>query len=47
MWLFGAEIYGMDVNVPETIKIARGMSLHKMLRLITISLAGEVIYSFY
>jgi 1,4-alpha-glucan branching enzyme len=45
MWLFDKEIYdNMSEVRPETIVVNRGMSLHKMIRLITISLGGEVIY---
>ena len=43
MWLFDKDIYhNMGVDSPETILVTRGMSLHKMLRLITIALGGEV-----
>ena len=43
MWLFGKEIYnGMDKKI-DSIVVDRGMALHKMIRLITYSLGGEVI----
>ena len=42
MWLFDKEVYwNMSCNAPETIVINRGMSLHKMIRLITFALGGE------
>lgn len=42
-WLFDKEIYdSMDINKVCTIGIDRGMALHKMIRLITCSLGGEV-----
>lgn len=45
MWLFDKEIYdNMSVDKPSTIVIDRGMALHKMIRLITYTLGGEVIY---
>lgn len=34
----------MSVDKPPTIVIDRGMALHKMIRLITYTLGGEVIY---
>ena len=43
MWLFGKDIYfNMDTDQPETLIITRGMALHKMIRLITLALGGEV-----
>ena len=37
------EIYtNMSTNSEETIRIFRGMALHKMIRLITCSLGGDV-----
>jgi len=45
--LFGPEIYtGMSKEVEETIVIARGMALHKMIRLISQSLGGEAYLNF-
>ena len=47
MWLFDREIYdGMDVKHPPSLIIDRGMSLHKMLRLITFALGGEAYLTF-
>lgn len=41
-WLFDAEIYdNMSILIPPTIVVDRGMSLHKMIRLLTISIGGE------
>ena len=41
MWVFGEEIYhGMDVSKPPSLKVDRGMSLHKMIRLISYALGG-------
>lgn len=41
MWLFDEEIYSkMDKRAGESLKIFRGMCLHKMIRLITFSLGG-------
>ena len=41
--LLTKEIYeNMSMDVKSTIVIDRGMSLHKMIRLITYSLGGEV-----
>jgi 1,4-alpha-glucan branching enzyme len=43
MWLFGKEIYeNMGKNCKETLTINRGIALHKMIRLITFVLGGEV-----
>ena len=45
MWLFDKDIYdNMSVNQPETLVVTRGMALHKMIRLITFALGGEVLY---
>jgi len=42
MWLFDKEIYeNMSKFSPETLRVFRGVALHKMLRLITIALGGE------
>ena len=42
MWVFGAEIYhGMDTSHPPSLQVDRGMSLHKMIRLISYALGGE------
>ena len=42
MWVFGAEIYhGMDTAHPPSLQVDRGMSLHKMIRLISYALGGE------
>lgn len=45
MWLFDREIYtNMSMLSQETLVISRGMALHKMIRLITLALGGEVAY---
>ncbi|EGR30526.1 hypothetical protein IMG5_129790 [Ichthyophthirius multifiliis] len=42
MWLFDKEIYfNMSEQIPESVVVNRGMSLHKIIRLITIALGGE------
>jgi hypothetical protein len=42
MWLFNAEIYtGMSAIIEPTPVIERGMNLHMMIRLITLTLGGE------
>jgi 1,4-alpha-glucan branching enzyme len=47
MWLFDKEMYwNMSCNSPETIIISRGMALHKLIRLITLSLGGEAFLCF-
>lgn len=47
MWLFDAEIYtGMSKFQGETIKVSRGMALHKMIRLLTQTLGGEAYLNF-
>lgn len=41
MWLFDAEIYtNMSVLNEETLRVFRGMALHKMIRLVTFALGG-------
>jgi len=43
MWLFNKDIYhNMDISIYPTIVVDRGMALHKLIRLITYSLGGEV-----
>ena len=43
MWLFDKEIYtNMSLLSEETFTVHRGVALHKMIRLITIGLGGEV-----
>jgi 1,4-alpha-glucan branching enzyme len=47
MWLFDKEIYyDMSLFKPATIVVDRGMALHKMIRLLTFSLAGEAYLNF-
>jgi len=47
MWLFDKEIYyNMSTQCPETPVIHRGLALHKMIRLITLSLGGEAYLNF-
>ena len=47
MWLFDKELYwNMSVWAEETITIHRGMSLHKMIRLISFALGGEAYLNF-
>lgn len=42
MWLFDKDIYdNMSVLSQETVRVFRGMALHKMIRLLTIGLGGE------
>jgi len=42
MWLFDKEIYeNMSRLKDETIVVSRGMALHKIIRLLTLSLGGE------
>ena len=44
MWLFNEDIYGnmrYDPEQPFIIRVERGMAIHKMLRLLTLSLSGE------
>jgi 1,4-alpha-glucan branching enzyme len=46
-WLFDREIYtNMALNTHRTPVIDRGMALHKMIRLITITLGGEAYLNF-
>lgn len=47
MWLFDSEIYtGMDRFKETSIRVSRGMALHKMIRLITLILGGEAYLNF-
>ena len=47
MWLFDSEIYtGMSKFNERTLKIDRGMALHKMIRLISQSLGGQAYLCF-
>ena len=47
MWLFDQEIYhGMDSTKPPSTVVDRGVALHKMIRLITMSLGGEAYLNF-
>lgn len=49
MWLFDIDIYdGMShaIDKPSSLRVDRGMALHKMIRLITLSLAGEAYLNF-
>lgn len=47
MWLFDKEIYeNMSITIHETLVVHRGMALHKMLRLITMSLGGDAYLNF-
>ena len=42
MWLFDEEVYsGMRKNEQMSLKVSRGMAIHKMVRLLTQSLGGE------
>lgn len=42
MWLFDRDIYDeMGKNQPETLVVNRGIALHKMIRLLTLTLGGE------
>lgn len=46
-WLMDAEMYSnMSTVAPRTIVIDRGMALHKMIRLVTMSLGGEAYLTF-
>jgi 1,4-alpha-glucan branching enzyme len=40
MWLFDDEVYRNMRRDGNTLKVSRGMALHKMIRLITFSLGG-------
>jgi 1,4-alpha-glucan branching enzyme len=49
MWLFDADIYTGMSHVEghqSSLRVDRGMALHKMIRLITLSLAGEAYLNF-
>lgn len=47
MWLFDSDIYeGMSVHQHETMRVCRGMALHKMIRLISMTLGGEAYLNF-
>lgn len=49
MWLFDADIYeGMthNLSIPSSLRVERGVALHKMIRLLTLSLAGEAYLNF-
>lgn len=45
MWLFDKEIYHLDKS-NNSLKVSRGMAIHKMIRLITNSLGGEAYLNF-
>ena len=46
-WLFDQDIYsGMDRRSQPSLKVSRAMALHKMIRLITMSLGGEAYLNF-
>jgi 1,4-alpha-glucan branching enzyme len=40
MWLFNEEVYSNMRRDNNSLKVSRGMALHKMIRLITFSLGG-------
>jgi 1,4-alpha-glucan branching enzyme len=49
MWLFDSDIYsGMNFNPnePSPLRVDRGVALHKMIRLLTLSLAGDAYLNF-
>jgi 1,4-alpha-glucan branching enzyme len=47
MWLFDQEIYhGMTKGPHRSIRIERGIALHKMIRLLTMSLGGDAYLNF-
>lgn len=46
MWLFGQEIYQFDRRNQPSLKVSRGIALHKMIRLITFSLGGNAYLNF-
>ncbi len=47
MWLFDAEVYhGMSRLQQASPQVTRGMALHKMIRLVTLALAGEAYLAF-
>lgn len=45
MWLFDKEIYHLNKS-NNSVQVSRGMALHKMIRLISISLGGEAYLNF-
>jgi 1,4-alpha-glucan branching enzyme len=46
-WLFDVEIYhGMNIHQQRSLKVDRGMALHKMIRLMTVALGGEAYLNF-
>lgn len=46
-WLMDAEMYtNMSTMSPRTVVIDRGLALHKMIRLVTMSLGGEAYLTF-
>ena len=48
MWLFDKDIYfHMNILQEDTPSVFRGVALHKMIRLITIALGGEVMIYHY
>jgi len=46
MWLFDQEIYSEMGRDQSSLKVDRGMALHKMIRLLTQSLGGEAYLNF-
>jgi len=49
MWLFDSDIYDGMAQIPgqpSSLRVDRGMALHKMIRLLTFSLAGEAYLNF-
>lgn len=47
MWLFDAAIYTcMSTQQEETVQVTRGMALHKIIRLLTMSLGGDAYLNF-
>ena len=49
MWLFDSDIYtGMSHSLEQvsSLRVDRGMALHKMIRLMTMSLAGDAYLNF-
>ena len=47
MWLFDAEIYtGMSTLFEASMQVNRGMAIHKMIRLFSMSLGGEAYLNF-
>lgn len=45
MWLFDKEIYSLRKD-NNSLQVSRGMALHKMIRLLSISLGGEAYLNF-